>query len=154
YTGFTPERYNKIQFGMDRTLVWQLAGADQSCSDQVERIICYNNPDHYGPQGHFFFNAADKLIHKRQMELFPAPKPTMRLATYNKTQTGMTEAQFWAAVPSDTCSALAEQYPNWPATNGNLREYVCPSKAERFAPSAYFTFTDGKLTSRSQSQLP
>ncbi|WP_369246371.1 BLIP family protein [Streptomyces sp. R41] len=157
YSGFTAEKYNQIQFGMTKDQVWAIGGGAQACETGGlvgdNAILCWAESGDYVPYGGFSFNADGKLYNKRSELLFKAKTPSIRLAQYNRTTLGMTEAQVWSVVPKDSCVAQQETYPNWPATNGHAVEYYCPSATGRFPPSAYLTFTDGTLTYRHQRSL-
>ncbi|MFD4414085.1 BLIP family protein [Streptomyces sp. NPDC058466] len=156
YSGFTAEKYNQIQFGMTKDQVWAIGGGSQACETGGvigDGILCWAESGDYVPYGGFSFTADGKLYNKRSEFLFKAKTPSIRLAQYNRTALGMTEPQVWAVVPKDSCVMQQETYANWPATDGHALQYYCPSATGLFPPSAYLTFTDGKLTARSQRSL-
>ncbi|MEX0170888.1 BLIP family protein [Streptomyces sp. LMG1-1-1.1] len=160
---FTAEKYAAVPFGTDRATVWQMVvGAAQSpppgsasgwCENSSMTIQCFTASGDYVPYGNFNFNAAGTLVSKQNEFLYKPAAPSMTLAKYNKVQLGMTEAQFWAVVPSASCVVREEAYPNWPATTGHKLAYKCDASTGLFPPVAYFDLTDGKVTYKYQRAL-
>ncbi|MCX5283142.1 BLIP family protein [Streptomyces sp. NPDC060011] len=156
YSGFTPERYRQIQFGMTKDQVWQIGGGSQACETGGlfgDSVMCWAESSDYAPYGGFSFTADGRMREKRSEFLLEVRTPSVTLAQYDGTRLGMTEAQVWSVVSEDSCVLRREGYPNWPATNGHVEEFYCTAANGLFPPDAHFTFTDGGLTARRQYHL-
>ncbi|WP_329042380.1 BLIP family protein [Streptomyces sp. NBC_00178] len=155
-SGFSVEKYEQIQFGMTFDEVWQIGGGEPACDTGGvvgDSILCFTESSDYAPYGGFDFTDDGKLYSKRNEFLYKPKTPSIRLSHYNKTALGMSEAQVWAVVPKDSCVVQGQRYPNWPATTGFVEKYACKAATGLFPPTAYFDFTDGKLTYRNQRSL-
>ncbi|MQT00483.1 BLIP family protein [Streptomyces jumonjinensis] len=152
-SGFTPEHYNQIQFGMTVEQALAAGGGPQSCWATESSLECFAKDPLNGPHASFEFTRAGQLSRKWHEGIFEVKTPSITLAQYDKVAVGMTEEQLWLAVSKDSCVLKGEAYPFYPSKQRYEREYMCAAEPGPHAPRAWFWFTNGALTDKHKSIL-